>query len=224
MKRKTRNTSFITAILLSLTLLLAACGGSTSSSTPTTTPTTTSDVKGDFAGVTNSVDFISLSTEGPVLIAYACDGTPTHRIMVAQWFKGEVTNNVVNLTAKGGAHLVASLSAQSASGTVTLANGKSFSFTTHTLASQKDTGLFRSEQTVRGVHFLAGWILPPGAPAPPTNLVGKAAITQGGGIINEQTGALLPAPVLTSQDIAAGQVMVPGLGMFPLTRCKLGTC
>ena len=99
-----------------------------------------------------------------------------------------------------------------------------FSFTTHTLASQKDTGLFRSEQTVRGVRFLAGWILPPGAPAPPTNLVGKAAITQGGGIINEQTGALLPAPVLTSQDIAAGQVMVPGLGMFPLTRCKLGTC
>ena len=144
--------------------------------------------------------------------------------MVAQWFKGEVTNNVVNLTAKGGAHLVASLSAQSASGTVTLANGKSFSFTTHTLASQKDTGLFRSEQTVRGMRFLAGWILPPGAPAPPTNLVGKAAITQGGGIINEQTGALLPAPVLTSQDIATGQVMVPGLGMFPLTRCKLGTC
>ena len=224
MKRKTRNTSFITAILLLLTLLLAACGGSTSSSTPTTTPTTTPDVKGDFAGVTNSFDFISLSTDGPVLVAYACDGTSTHHIMVAQWFKGVVTNNVVNLTAKDGAHLVASLRAQSASGTVTMANGKSFSFTTHTLGSQKDTGLFRSEQTVRGVPFLAGWILPPNAPAPPTNLAGKAATSQGGGIINEQTGALLPAPVLTSEDIAAGQVMVPGLGMFPLTHCKLGTC
>ena len=224
MRQMMRSTSYIGATLLVLTLLLAACGGSTYSPAPTPTATSVSDVKGDFAGVTNSFDFISLSTEGPLLIAYACDGTPTHHIMVAQWFKGVVTNNVVNLTAKDGAHLVASLSAQSASGTVTLANGKSFSFTTHTLASQKDTGLFRSEQTVRGMRFLAGWILPPGAPAPPTNLVGKAAITQGGGIINEQTGALLPAPVLTSQDIAAGQVMVPGLGMFPLTRCKLGTC
>jgi hypothetical protein len=217
MKRMMRSTSFITATLLALTLLLAACGGSTYSPAPTPTATSVSDVKGDFAGVTNSVNFISLSTDGPLLVAYVCDGTPTHHIMLAQWFKGVVTRNVVSLTAKGGAHLVATLSAQSATGTVTLANGKSFSFTTHALASQKDAGLFRSEQTVGKARYLAGWVLPPGPAA-------AEAAEQAGGIINEQTGAVLPAPVLTSQDIAAGQVMVPGLGMFPLTRCSLGKC
>ena len=217
MRQMMRSTSFITAMLLALTLLLAACGGSTYSPAPTPTATSASDVKGDFAGVTNSVNFISLSTDGPLLVAYVCDGTPTHHITLAQWFKGVVTRNVVSLTAKGGAHLVATLSAQSATGTVTLANGKSFSFTTHALASQKDAGLFRSEQTVGKARYLAGWVLPPGPAA-------AEAAAQAGGIINEQTGAVLPAPVLTSQDIAAGQVMVPGLGMFPLTRCSLGKC
>ena len=106
-------------------------------------------------------------------------------------------------------------------GTVSLANGKSFSFTTHALASQKDAGLFRSEQTVGKARYLAGWVLPAG---PAAAEQGPAAAAQAGGIINEQTGAVLPAPVLTSQDIAAGQVMVPGLGMFPLTRCSLGKC
>ena len=216
MKQMMRSTRFITAMLLACTLLLAACGGSTYSPAPTPTATSVSDVKGDFAGVTNSVNFISLSTEGPLLVAYVCDGTPTHHITEAQWFKGVVTRNVVSLTAKGGAHLVATLSAQSATGTVTLASGKSFSFTTHALASQKDAGLFRSEQTVGRARYLAGWVLSPGS--------GAAAAAQAGGIVNEQTGALLPAPVLTSQDIAAGQVMVPGLGMFPLTRCSLGKC
>ena len=221
MRQTMRSTSFITAMLLALTLLLAACGSSTYSPAPTPTATSVSDVKGDFAGITNSVNFISLSTEGPLLVAYVCDGTPTHHITEAQWFKGVVTRNVVSLTAKGGAHLVATLSAQSATGTVTLASGKSFSFTTHALASQKDAGLFRSEQTVGKARYLAGWVLPAG---PAAAEQGPAAAEQAGGIINEQTGAVLPAPVLTSQDIAAGQVMVPGLGMFPLTRCSLGKC
>ena len=217
MRQTMRSTSFITATLLALTLLLAACGSSTYSPAPTPTATSVSDVKGDFAGVTNSVNFISLSTEGPLLVAYVCDGTPTHHITLAQWFKGVVTGNVVSLTAKGGAHLVATLSAQSATGTVTLASGKSFSFTTRALASQKDAGLFRSEKTVGKARYLAGWVLSPGPAA-------AEAAEQAGGIINEQTGAVLPAPVLTSQDIAAGQVMVPGFGMFPLTRCSLGKC
>jgi hypothetical protein len=58
---------------------------------------------------------------------------------------------------------------------------------------------------------VAGWIqLPTGE--------------QRGAITNQQTGAQVPAPLLTAADIAAGQITVPGIGTLTLFNCQNGVC
>src|SRR5579863_1036030 len=116
------------AVLFAFTMFLSACGGSASNPAATSTSTAPS-VAAEFVGVTDQGDAIGLSTNGRQLIAYACDGTPTNGITFAVWFKGAVSDNAVNLTAKNGEHLVATLTPQSVTGTVTLTGGTSFSFT-----------------------------------------------------------------------------------------------
>jgi hypothetical protein len=230
-----RRTALILALLVALAVVLAACGGSTASPAPAASPTPApaSSVAGDFVGVANSVDFIAISSNGQQIVAYACDGSAGHPITFAVWFKGAVSHNMVNLTAKNGAHLVAALTAQSAKGTVTLPTSKSFTFTANAITGTTGAGLYRSQETFGGVTYLAGWVLV----VPPSAAVTSASaapaflgewlvplIQHGGGIINEQTGALLPAPALTAQDIAAGRVTVAGLGTFVLTPCTDGKC
>ena len=61
-----------------------------------------------------------------------------------------------------GAHLVATVTAQAITGTVTLKDGRSAPFTARLLPDPGRTyGLFRSEQTFHGVRYLGGWILNP---------------------------------------------------------------
>ena len=242
-----RSPILILALLFALTGL-AACGGSASA--PAATPTITAPpVAGEFVGVTNSGDAIGLSTNGQQLIAYACDGTTKHAITFSVWFKGAVSHNAVSLFAKNGEHLVATLTPQSATGTVTLTGGKSFSFTA-TAVTDRAAGLYRDEETFAGVRYLAGWIIsnPPAAtPTPassasasvallrlllnPTAEVGTDGCNDGyckrtsGGILNEQTGALLSPPTtLINQDIAAQRMPVPNLGTFTMKQCQQGQC
>ena len=127
---------------------LAACGSS-ASAPAATPPSITTPVAGEFVGITNKVDAIGISTNGQQLIAYACDGyakqkhTPTYAV----WFKGAVSHNAADLTATNGSHLVVTLTAQAASGTVTLSSGQSFSFTAIAVPSRGGADLYRSEQT-----------------------------------------------------------------------------
>jgi hypothetical protein len=97
---------------------------------------------------------------------------------------------------------------------VNLPGGTSFPFTANAITNSK-AGLYRSEPTLGGVTYLAGWVVPESA---------VAAAPTGGLVIKRRTNQLLTAPTLTSQDISAGQVAVSGVGTFALTQCHSGTC
>lgn len=239
-----------TLFSLLVSSILATCGASTSSpaSTPTTAPA--SSVAGDFLGYIPDPNVklaVALSSSGQRVIAYICDGGPA-----VEWFKGAVVNNMVNLTAPSGDRLSATLTAQAVTGTVIFKSGphtsnESFPFTANAIApGQNEVGLYRSAQTFGGVNYLGGWIVLPSttalaAPAPmdqaqmdllglfvpadPLSTCWCECMCNGPqAIIDQQTGRVLIAPVLTPQDIAAGQVTVPHLGTFQLTHCRLGTC
>jgi hypothetical protein len=231
-------------LIVALILLLAACASTGSSSavahTPTAAPaaTTAALVKGEFVGDAGSLAGIALSTNGRQVIAYLCDGDARY-LSLAEWFTGPVTSTGIDITNAHGAHLVATVSAQAITGTVTLKDGRSAPFTARLLpAPGSDYGLFRSEETFHGIRYLGGWIFNPphfadfrtgtGTQASGVYLdslmvpmpVCCAPDDRGAGIINEQTGALIKSP--TVQAIAS--VTVPGLGTFRLTPCREAQC
>ena len=224
-------------LIVALILLLAACGSSGSSPTVARTPATTAAalVKGEFVGDAGSLAGIALSTNGQQVIAYLCNGDARH-LSLAEWFKGPVTSNGIDITNAHGAHLVATVSARAMTGTVTLKDGRSAPFTARLLpAPGSDYGLFRSEETFHGVPYLGGWIFnPPHFASIRTGTwTGTASLTsvmvpmpvccapedRGDGIINEQTGALIKSP-----PVDGDSVTVPGLGTFQLTPCREAQC
>jgi hypothetical protein len=119
-------------------------------------------VRGDFVGQLRGLDrgAIAISTDGHSVLAYVCDGTST-RVTVAQWFKGTPSDNAVSLVA-GKAKLDVQVDADRASGTVTLADGRTFLFRAVSVADPPgNAGLFRSELDSGGHHYIAGWIEEP---------------------------------------------------------------
>lgn len=223
MRNLKRSTGLFLALFLALTMLLAACGSTPSSATPT-------PVKGEFVEVLSLGGF-ALSTDGQQVIAYLCDGTPVH-LSLAEWFKGTVTNNTIDIINGHGSHLVAALTPQAVTGTITLKDGRSSPLAAHSIPNPgSDSGLVRSEETFNGVRYLGGWILPPpataGAPLGGEDFLAGALVPfitccnpeDRGGIINEQTGALTLTP-----DFDGDSVTVANLGTFRLTLCRLGAC
>jgi hypothetical protein len=228
-------------LIVALVLLLAACGGTGSSSSAAHTSSPAAAlVKGEFAGDAGGLAGIALSTNGRQVIAYFCNGSYQH-VSLAEWFKGPVTSNGIDITNPHGAHLAAAVSAHAITGTVTLKDGRSAPFTARLLPDPgRIYGLFRSEETFNGVRYLGGWIFAPPhfasartgtgteaslasvtVPAPvccPPN--GGHNRVEGVGIINEQTGALIVSPLV--ENIAS--VTVPGLGTFQLTPCREAQC
>ena len=225
MRNLKRYIGLFLVLLLALTVLLAACGGNTSSATP-------SLVKGEFAEYLNLGDF-GLSTDGQRVMAYLCDGTSVH-LSLAEWFKGAVTNNTIDITNAHGSHLVATLTPQAVTGTITLRDGRSSPFNAQIIPNPgNEFGLYRSEQPINGVQYLGGWIHNPlsqaNAPVEGEAFAASALnplITccnpmDRGGIINEQTGALIISP---EPDFPNPQVTVQNLGTFRLTLCRQGAC
>jgi len=230
-------------LTVTVILLLAACGGSASSSSVAQTAAAAPAVpaaalvKGEFVGDAGRLAGIALSTNGKQVIAYVCDGNP-HHLTLAEWFKGPVTSTGIDITNAHGAHLVAAVSAQAISGTVTLKDGRSAAFTARLLSDPGgEYGLFRSEETFHGVRYLGGWIFNPPAFASARTGTGAADVSlasvmvpmpvcclpdglRGIGIVDEQTGALIRSPVV--ETIAS--VVVPGLGTFQLTPCREAQC
>ena len=169
------------------------------------------------------------------VIAYMCDGTGQH-VSLAEWFKGPVTSNGIDITNAHGAHLAATVSAQAITGTVTFKDGRSAPFTARLLPDPgTGYGLFRSEETFHGVRYLGGWIFnPPHFASARTGTGTQASLTSkvlpmphccdpnpgAAGIINEQTGALIISPPV--DNIAS--VTVPDLGTFQLTPCREAQC
>jgi hypothetical protein len=229
-------------LILAFIILLAACGSTASSVTPaasSATPTATAAalVKGEFAGDAGQLAAIGLSTNGRQVTAYLCNGTARH-VSLEQWFTGPVTSNDINITNAHGAHLVATTSAQAITGTVTLKDGRSSPFTARLLPPGSPYGLYRSEETFNGVHYLGGFIVnrqafgspPAGSQASLAAAVFPLMIGPEpewrGGIINEQTGALIAVPPMSASPPMGTQftATVPGLGTFLLTQCHAAHC
>jgi len=222
-------------LIVAFSLFLAACGGAASSSPVTRTPPAAALVKGEFVGDADHLAGIALSTSGRQVIAYLCNGDARH-LSLAEWFKGPVTSTGIDITNARAAHLVATVSAQAITGTVTLKDGRSAPFTARLLPDPgRIYGLFRSEETFHGVRYLGGWILNPlhfaSAETGPGTEVTLASVMipmpvccspvdRGAGIINEQTGTLILSPPLENR----ASVTVPGLGTFRLTPCRQAQC
>jgi len=154
---------------------------------------------------------------------------------------------VVTVTPGGnkGSNLMAVLTPSEVSGTIILEDGQSFPFNAHAVSG---TTLYRSEQTIRGTKYVAGWIVTPTtATGPSATATPVASATSATGddvtpevtptattvvsmpssvgvIVNQQTGQTTQAPALTPQNIALKQVSVPDLGTFKLQACKIGRC
>jgi len=99
---------------------------------------------------------------------------------------------------------------------------------TPTPTSGPRPGLYRSERTVNGTRYIAGWIvLPAKASGTGTPQAGSGTPTptpalpagQGGAILNQTTSAVQSAPAMTAQDQNSGQMIVPNLGTFSLLEC-----
>ena len=215
------------ALILVFAVLLGACSGPLPRVAPASAP-----AKGEFVGQAGTLGAIGISTDGQQVIAYLCDGAD-RQVTVAEWFKGPVTGAGLDLTNPHGARLRASMSAQAFAGAVALKGGRSASFTARLLATPDSAeGLFRSAQSYGGVSYVGGWILFPSFVA--TDAPRGARPTFGvlisitccnpedrGGIVNQQSGALIPAMVdMYSPD----SVTVPNLGPFRLTPCRQGQC
>jgi len=209
---------------------------------PPPAATATGAAKGEFVGYVGELGGIGLSTNGRQSIAYLCNGT-AQPVSLAQWFKGPVTSDGIDITNADGTHLVATVSAQAITGTVTLKGGFSSPFTARFDSDPGGgEGLLRSEQTFNGVRCLGGWILSePFARAPAKSealltaatfplLVGACPPTgcvraiddddNRGGILNERTGALIVSPMPSN----LVSVTVPGLGTFRITQCLQAQC
>jgi len=191
MQQKRRSPGFTLAILCTFTLLLAACQAGTSSERQTLHQNTTRLNLRETPGMLDTMTpgtmtpgankpaeyvaqvpaenaWVGLSSTGKRIVAFVTDGSQGHQPTFAQWFKGPVTNGVVDTTtpAKNGTdHLQATLNGNTATGTITLAGGKSIAFTADAVApSEQTAGLYRSEREIKNQRYVAGWIvLPAGA-------------------------------------------------------------
>lgn len=249
MKHKKRSLGFTLGILCTFTLLLAACHGTpftnqttsqknaklnlrqTATTMPGATGTSTmvGSGQGAYVGQMPSDNtWVGLSSSGSQIIAFITDGSQSHPPTFAQWFKGPITNGTVDTTAtgkNGTDRLQATLSGDTASGTVTMAGGKSIPFTANAVPSSDQTsGLYRSTQTINGQSYVAGWIVVPqgSETATPTatgtvapGATGTAAPSATGTVAPGATGTAAPGATTPSTETAtpgATETTTPSAG------------
>lgn len=251
--RPTKQWASLWGIMLTLVLLLAACGGGSTSapSSPSSTTPAQASVAGTFVGTVNQTGSsakaaFGLVSNGQKFIAYLCDGgvngtvSNPKPLTVAQWFMGNVVNNAIKGTDTQGSQLVASLTAQGVTGTLTLNDGRIFSLKVPVISgsmrnSLNDAvGLYRDEETFNGVRYLAGAATDTNVPPVAFSLSGSVVdlplfrpLTpytrpwiHGGSVINEQTGTVV---VLAEPDggVHDGvQLQLSGVGTFTLHRAQ----
>jgi hypothetical protein len=136
--RQVKPVESICALLLTLWLLVVVgCGGG-SEEQEGSKEEGAPPVTGSFVGVAPDVApqaeaFVALVASGTEdegeaqrqVRAYLCDGQS-----INEWFnEGSVEGNELNLTSEGGARLEGSLATEAATGTITLDDGESFTFT-----------------------------------------------------------------------------------------------
>lgn len=108
---------------------------------------------GSFAGpIPGSRAFVAFVRDGQHVLAYVCDSLDT-----AEWFRGEVHNEVLDLTAKSGARLHATFDEAAVNGAFTPAGGLSLAFKADAVTAP--AGLYRSEGAAQEVDYVGGLII-----------------------------------------------------------------
>jgi hypothetical protein len=223
MTYKRRSFGFMFAILCTFTLLLAACRsgapsgrqamtqdttrlnlhvtpGASNTTSPGAVPTSPTEYVGQ---VPTQKAWIGLSSTGKRMVAFVTDGTQGHRPTFAQWFRGSVSNGVVDATAtakNGSDRLQGTLSNDTATGTVTFADGKSLAFTANAVpASDTTAGLYRSQHSVNHQQYVAGWVVLP-------STTGTATPSTGTGVIPPNGRGQTPLVTATRSPSGSGAV------------------
>lgn len=133
-----------TLALVLVGLMLGACGGASQPATAA--------LSGAWVGKVDGTDaFIGIASNGEEAMVYVCDGKT-----ITQWFNGPVGADGVDLSA-GSARLQAQLADDSATGSITLADGRAVEFMAARAAG--DAGLYRSVETVDAEEWTAGWVV-----------------------------------------------------------------
>jgi hypothetical protein len=163
-------------------LLAAGCGGDGDGSASDQPP------QGLAAGrVEGSEAFIAFVAKDGELAAYVCDSDT-----IAEWFRGPIEGNTVELQSEGGASLTAELSADGVTGTFTPSGGEPLAFTAS--PAGEGAGLYRAEGTVEGEELLAGWIVLPDGEQ-------RGSLKRG--------GSVQAAPTLNPSNLTATSITVP---------------
>ncbi len=158
----------IAALLLIVSLMLAACDSGNSASTNNGAANNAANNAGQAASgapsdntrrfvgqVQDSDAFIGLVASGGKLMTYVCDGSNS-QVNISEWFSNTISGSNFSLTSADGAQLNGTLGDQ-ASGTLTMTDGRKFSF--NAAAASGQIGLYRATQTISDTSYTGGWIL-----------------------------------------------------------------
>jgi hypothetical protein len=157
--------------------------------TPTTSPPTTSTPAPRpvvYAGRTPTREAVAIAVKGDRAVSYVCDGR-----RLEAWLTGTATNGKAVLRSRTGEHLTATLTANRATGSLTL-HGRTLPFTIR--VAGPPAGLYRA----RNSKSTIGWIVLPdgqqvgvdddGTPAPAPRLdPNTRTATVGGAAVTAQT-------------------------------------
>jgi hypothetical protein len=109
---------------------------------------------GTYVGEFSGHAAIGIAVADGKAMAYVCDSQT-----ISEWFKGDISGSTLDLTSKSGVRLQATFVGNSASGTLTLADGKSFPFTAELATG--NAGFYRAETSLEGSPVVGGWIILP---------------------------------------------------------------
>jgi hypothetical protein len=146
---------------LGATLLLAACAAIAAgcqAAGPTASPSRPATTQ--YVGAVHGTQvFAGLATDGTNVTVYLCDGTPAG-ISVYEWLKGTLSGGSFTATAADGSRVNGQLDASAASGTATLADGRTLALDLPVVSSP--AGIYRYEETTASGKKVSGWVELPG--------------------------------------------------------------
>ncbi|MGH2509169.1 MAG: hypothetical protein ACRDHZ_17455, partial [Ktedonobacteraceae bacterium] len=170
------------------------------------------------------------SSNGNQMTAFVTDGTKDHAPTFAHWYSGNLQNN--KFTAQAGlpkaGKIEATITQDTATGTITLPNGKTLPFTADMLQSTSTSigaGLYKSEQIVNGADYVVGWILAPNPSANPSatgtpglmpSETASPSVTGTGGLMPSETATGTPG-LMPSETTTGTPGLMPSETTSPST-------
>ena len=138
--------------------------------------------------------FVGLLMNGENVTLYLCDGNAEEgTVTVAQWFVGEATDDLIDITTANGIRAEVMLEDDLAAGKITFADGTEKAFALK--VGEEKAALFRSEFKIGTETFVAGWLV-----------LEDGSVR--GAILNVETGELTPAS-LTGLNALSGGIVPP---------------